>query len=112
MNIVYVVQCQHRFDKDLQKLVPVYDLSPAKEYGDLVELLGRGASPFGPESVLKQLHRMLQHYGPEDYLLLIGNPVLIGWAVAIAAHYCTGKVTCLQWSGKEKAYLPIEAKIF
>lgn len=108
MSKVYVVQNQHRLDRTNGTLVPKFDLKPAEAYGQLEYLLNPSASPFRPEAVLAELHAGLANFGPQDFLLLIGNPVLIGLAVAIAADLNDGQVKLLQWSGKDRRYIPIE----
>jgi len=41
---------------------------------------------------------------------LIGNPVLIGITCTVAAAQNKGSVRLLQWSGKNKKYIPITVK--
>lgn len=106
---VYVVQDQKWVDPNGQ-LKPKFDFGPAEEFGELSFLLRPGSSPFNLEPVLDRLHSVLQHYdADQDYLLLTGNPVLLGLAVAVATHYADGRVRMLQWSGAKKRYLPVEA---
>lgn len=109
---VFVVQNQHRWDAGLQRFVPKFDLTPAEEFGDLVYLLSPTAAPFRPDSVIEELTQKLEEYRPDDYLLLVGNPVLIGISVAIAARASGGSVSMLQWSGKERRYLPVKTSLF
>lgn len=111
MKKVYIVQQQLRLNDDLQQLEPKFDFSKAKEYGELVVLLGPNTSPFHAHSLVIELKEKLKHITPNDYLLLTGNPVLIGLVVAIAADYAL-KVNFLQWSGKDQKYIPITAEIF
>lgn len=105
---VFVVQKQHRWDDQRQEFVPKFDLSPAEEYGTLEFLLSPTAAPFRPEALITDLRDKLQDIRTYDYLLLIGNPVLIGLATAVAADYLGGQVQLLQWHGKAKKYLPIQ----
>lgn len=104
---VYCVQLQHRFDRTTEQLVPKFDVAAAADYGDIQYLLSPNASPFRPETVLPELHERLREFGPRDHLLLIGNPCLIGMAVAVAASYNKGSVSMLQWSGKDQRYIPV-----
>lgn len=102
-----------RWDETRDSLVPKYDLSPAAEHGELVYLLGPNASPFSPHTVLPELTRKLDDYTDKDFLLLIGNPCLIGYAVALAADASpSGTVSLLQWSGKDRRYIPVRAQLF
>lgn len=111
MPKVYVVQQAMKFDKRSSSLRPKYDVSSAKRYGEIEWLLSPSAAPFSNESVIEELHQKLQYYTSDDYLLLIGNPALIGFVVAIAAIYSLGHVRVLQWSGKDKRYIDIEAHL-
>lgn len=109
---VFVVQKQMRFDREKGELVPKFELGPAEEFGELVYLLSPTAGPFNPESILRDLHRILVDYDhTKDHLLLIGNPCLIGWAVSVAAQYGDGYVATLQWSGKDKKYMSVTADL-
>ena len=104
---VFVVQNQHRWNRDLTRFEPKYDLTPAEEFGELVHLLSPTAAPFRPEPIVSELQEKLAGYQDGDYLLLVGNPCLIGFAVAIAADYNDGKVSLLQWSGKDQRYVAV-----
>lgn len=107
---VYVVQNTMRYERSTGKLVEKFDLSPAAQYGELHFLLPHDASPFDLPPVIDALHEKLVDYTPHgDYLLLIGSPVLIGLAVAIAAEYTDGDVRMLQWSGAGLCYFPAPA---
>ena len=109
MSKVYVVQNQHRWDRDKQRFEPKFDLTPAEEFGELVYLLSPTAAPFRPEPVIQELREKLKDYREGDHLLLVGNPVLIGFAVTVAADANGGRVSLLQWSGKDQRYIAVEA---
>lgn len=109
---VYVVQHQHRFDHSTGALVPKFDLSPAEQYGKLVYLLSPTASPFHPGPVIEELAAKLEGYRDGDHLLLVGNPILIGWVTALAADANDGRVSTLQWSGKDRRYLAVSANLY
>lgn len=107
---VYVVQNQHQHQDG--QLVPKFDLQPAERFGALVYLLSPTARPFSGAPIIKELHQKLAKYDPErDKLLLLGNPALIGWCVAIAAAYGRGRVSLLQWDGRSRDYVAISADL-
>jgi len=107
---VYVVQDQQCVDRSTGKLKSKFDFSPAEKYGRLQFLLRPSASPFNLQPVLRSLHDQLQHFDAEtDYLLLTGNPVLLGLAVSITADYTDGVLRLLQWSGAKRDYIVIHA---
>jgi len=111
MSKVFVIQNQHKMNRETGELEPKWDLSSAKEFGELVFLLSPTARPFMSDHVVNALHEKLRWYAPGDHLLLIGNPALIGFAVAIAAQVNEGHVRVLQWDGKAKKYISIFANL-
>jgi len=108
---VYVIQNQMRFDHKEKELVPRFDLTSANEYGEIEFLLSPSAAPFNSEGVHSELSEKLAQFTVDDHLLLVGNPVLIGMASALAAD-AAGTVNFLQWSGKDQKYIVIRAEIF
>ncbi|QYW02136.1 hypothetical protein CPT_Sonora_033 [Stenotrophomonas phage Sonora] len=107
MSRVFVVQNQHRWDGTLGQFVPKFDLSPAQVFGDIVPLLSPTASPFNLGSILGELRSKLSDFRDDDYILCVGNPILIALTFAIAADVNGGTATALQWSGKDRRYLPV-----
>lgn len=105
---VFVVQNQHKMAVD-GHLEPKFDLSSAESFGELTYLLSPTARAFKPESVIRELTSKLADYdATNDSLLLIGNPALIGFAVAIASSCTiTGRLRLLQWDGRRAAYAEI-----
>lgn len=110
---VYVVQNQQRFDREKGELVPKFPSVKEKagKFGELKYLLSPTAAPWDTVNILKEMWGQLQHYKDGDYLLLIGNPLLIGLAVALATEANNGEVTVLQWSGERRSYIPIKADL-
>ena len=51
-NRVFVVQNQHRWNRDAGRFEPKFDLTPAQQFGELVYLLSPTAAPFRPEPVI------------------------------------------------------------
>lgn len=109
---VFVVQRQMHWvaepgNPSAGKLTPKHDLTPAEQFGEIVYLLSPTASPFNPQPLIADLHAKLFDFSPDDYVLLVGNPVLIGLTVAVAADYNDGSVKMLQWSGSSHSYRPV-----
>lgn len=109
---VFIVQQQHREEPVTGLLLPKYDFSTAKQYGQLVVLLGARCNAFNPESVVPELRNKLADYNDSDCLLLTGNPTLIGWATAIAAKANGGKISVLQWERIRSGYSKITAALW
>src|SRR5690606_29686130 len=110
MSRVFVVQNQHRWNRDEQRFEPKFDLTPAKEFGELVYLLSPTAAPFRPEPIIEELREKLSDFGTGDYLLLVVNPILLGFAGAIAGDADGRDVSLLQWSGKDQRYIAVKAR--
>lgn len=109
MSRVFVVQKHLKLDED-GNLVPKFDFSAAEKFGHIEYLLGPSASPFNVDNILDDLHEKLSDFSTRDFILLVGNPVFIGLATAVAASYAGGNINLLQWSGKDRGYIVLEAK--
>jgi len=110
---VFIVQDQFKRHPENNSLVSKFDFTQAKPYGELIFLLRPDANPFSPnEGVIAELTDKLHDYGPHDFLLLTGNPILIGWVTAIAASMNHGKVRMLQWNGRRQCYLEVRGNLY
>jgi len=104
---VYVIQNQRQLDEQSGEYVDKFDLSPAKKFGEIQCILSPTAKPFINPTIIREIHDKLSSFRDDDYLILIGNPALIGMATAIAAWYNSGNVKLLQWNKPQKGYIPI-----
>ena len=112
MSKVYVPQVPHRYDRGSGELSPVYDLTPAEEFGEIKVMLTPSANPFtSMGSIVDDLHAALANIEVDDYLLLVGNPAILGVTASIAASYTEGKLQMLQWNGRDKRYNPIQVDL-
>lgn len=111
MGIVFVAQVPHKLDRESGELRPL-DLSAAREWGDLRVILTPGANPFTSASaIVDDLHAALKDMTDEDYLILVGNPAIMGWMAAIASQYTEGRLRVLQWHGRQHRYNLIETTV-
>jgi hypothetical protein len=106
---VFLVQDTKWVDPKDGRLKSKFDFTAAEQFGEIVELLPASASPFDLAPVIDTLWRGLKGFRSADYLLLVGSPVIIGCAVAIAAQENGGMVGMLQWSGAKRQYIPARA---
>lgn len=89
------------------------NILPAERFGEIQTLLPPGAQvTFSSGQVCKKLMFDLSTFKDEDYLLLIGDPVAIGIAVAVACHWNQGRVKMLKWDRQEKIYFPISINLY
>lgn len=104
MGHVYVVQHHLRYDPEKGELSPRYDLTPAEAFGKLRFILDAKTTLQRPELVVAKMDLILKSFTDNDYLLPIGNPVMIGWAMALAAAHNEGRVAVLVWSNRDQRY--------
>ena len=109
---VYVVNEPLRRDPQTGEMSRWMDLTPAAAFGELSFLLPAGHQPQDPSPVLEVLRRKLAGYRPHDYILPLGDPALIGWAIALAARAAGGQVRTLCWIPKQKGYIVAKAELW
>jgi len=67
---------------------------------------------FSPGPLIYKLRKGLKNYTPEDYLLLTGDPAIIGVACSIVSDITNGKYNVLKWDKQERKYYPIEINLY
>lgn len=83
------------------------------KYGEIEVLLPAGSQiTFSAGHVTDMLKAKLSNFNDKDYLLLMGDPVAIGLATMVAAHWNKGKVKMLKWDKQEKMYYPVSIDLF
>jgi hypothetical protein len=91
---------------------PKINIMGASEYGTFKFLLPEFSQIiFSPGPLIFKLRQSLKDYKPEDYLLLTGDPAIIGVACSIVSDMTNGKYNLLKWDKQEKKYYPIEINL-
>jgi hypothetical protein len=91
---------------------PKYNIIGAQKFGEIKVLLREDTQIVrSPGPITYQLRRLLKDYTDKDYLLLSGDPKVIGLAIAVACDINNGKYTTLTWDRQEKMYYPTEFNI-
>ena len=67
---------------------------------------------FSPGPLIMKLRQGLKDYRPNDYLLLTGDPAIIGVACSIASDITNGKYNVLKWDKQERKYYPIKINLY
>ena len=67
---------------------------------------------FSPGPLIYKLRKGLKDYTPDDYLLLTGDPAIIGVACSIVSDITNGKYNVLKWDKQERKYYPIEINLY
>jgi hypothetical protein len=108
-NIVYVIQDVPGTREGRPKI----NIIGASQFGTLKVLLPENAQIIlsaGP--LIFKLRQLLQNYTLNDYLLLTGDPAIIGVACSIASDINNGKYNLLKWDKQERRYYPVEIDLF
>ena len=92
--------------------VPGRNILGARSYGDLKVLLPSNTNiVLSPGPTIRRLRSKLKEFNDSDYLLLMGDPAVIGLACVIAAETNLGKFGLLKWDRIEKDYYPVHIDI-
>jgi hypothetical protein len=92
--------------------IPTIDVSPASQLGELKVLLPSGFNYPTADEVVPQLKNALRDFDPDnDYLLSVGDPLVIAAASALIA-YEHDYFRLLKWDRQQRRYIPIMVKLY
>ena len=92
---------------------PKINIMSASKYGEFNFLLPEFSQIiFSPGPLVFKLRKLLKNYQPEDYLLLTGDPAIIGVACSIVSDITSGKYNLLKWDKQERMYYPIKINLY
>jgi hypothetical protein len=107
---VYLVQ-EIPADRDTGK--PKIDITPALKYGEIKIMFPRlKQMQFSPGPMVMEIKNSLKNFTTDDYLLLYGDPAIIGVVCAVASEITNGKFKLLKFDRRQFSYYPIELNIF
>ena len=92
---------------------PKFNIMGAAEYGKLKFLLDeRSQMIFSPGPLIFKLKNLVKDFKPTDYLLLTGDPAIIGVVCSLVSEQTNGRYNLLKWDRQEKRYYPIEIDLY
>ena len=92
---------------------PKINIIGASSYGKFKFLLPEFSQMiFSPGPLIYKLRRGLKDFKTGDYLLLTGDPAIIGVACSIVSDITNGKYNLLKWDKQERKYYPIEINLY
>jgi len=107
-KIVYVIQ----EIPGTQAGNPKINIMGASKYGEFKFLLPEFSQIiFSPGPLIFKLRKALKDYKPEDYLLLTGDPAIIGVACSLVSDMTNGKYNLLKWDKQERKYYSININL-
>ena len=91
---------------------PKINIMGAAEFGTFKFLLPELSQIiFSPGPLIFKLRKGLQNYRPRDFLLLTGDPAIIGVACSIVSDITNGKYQLLKWDKHERKYYSININL-
>ena len=109
VSTVYVIQ----HIPGTQSGNPKINIMGASKYGEFKFLLPEFSQMiFSPGPLIYKLRQGLKNYTSDDYLLLTGDPAIIGVACSIVSDITNGKFNLLKWDKQERKYYPIEINLY
>jgi hypothetical protein len=107
--IVYVIQ----EIAGSQAGAPKINIMGASSYGKFKFLLPEFSQMiFSPGPLIFKLRKGLKDFKEGDYLLLTGDPAIIGVACSIVSDITNGKYNLLKWDKQERKYYPIDINLY
>ena len=107
-NIVYVLQEL----PGTKAGTPKINIMSASKYGKFKFLLPEFSQIiFSPGPLIFKLRSLLKDYTTKDYLLLTGDPAIIGVACSIVSAMTGGKYSLLKWDKQDRIYYPIKINL-
>ena len=91
---------------------PKINIMGAAEFGTFKFLLPELSQIiFSPGPLIFKLRKGLQNYKPRDFLLLTGDPAIIGVACSIVSDITNGRYQLLKWDKQERKYYSININL-
>ena len=107
---VYLVQ---EIPTDRETGQPKIDITPALKYGEIKIMFPRlKQMQFSPGPMVMEIKNSLKNFTQDDYLLLYGDPAIIGVVCAVVSDITNGKFKLLKFDRRQFSYYPIELNIF
>jgi|TARA_R110002020_G_scaffold146593_2_gene321250 hypothetical protein len=92
---------------------PRINIMGAAKYGQFKFLLPESSQIiFSPGPLVFKLRSLLKNFNENDYLLLTGDPAIIGVACSIVSDMTNGKYNLLKWDKQERTYYPISINLY
>ncbi len=92
---------------------PKINIMGASQFGQFKFLLPEFSQMiFSPGPLIYKLRQGLKDYHVKDYLLLTGDPAIIGVACSIVSDITHGKYNVLKWDKQERKYYPIAINLY
>ena len=97
----------------VQQPAPNINILSASDFGYLVICLpNREQAIYSTAPYTQKMQKNLQDFRKEDYLLAVGDPVIIGISTATVSNVTNGQFNMLKWDKREHRYYPLEVDMY
>ena len=104
---------KERFAYVVQQPAPNINILSASDFGYLVICLpNRDQAILSTAPYVQKMKKNLQDFRKEDYLLAVGDPVIIGISTAAVHEVTSGQFNILKWDKREFRYYPLEVDMY
>ena len=104
---------KERFVYVVQQPAPNINILSASDYGYLVICLpNRDQAILSTAPYVQKMKKNLQDFRKEDYLLAVGDPVIIGISTASVSEVTSGQFNILKLDKREYRYYPLEVDMY
>ena len=104
---------KERFVYVIQQPAPNINILSASDFGYLVICLpNRDQAILSTAPYVQKMIKNLQDFRKEDYLLAVGDPIIICLSGIIASDNTNGQFNMLKWDKREYRYYPLEVDIY
>lgn len=110
MSKVFIPQVPSRYDSRLGTWLPTVNVQPAERFGEVNIMLPPEASRLETPSIVAALKRMMKDYGPDDYVVALGDPMIIAIA-SVLAERAAGTLRLLRWDRNTREYIAMEVRL-
>jgi hypothetical protein len=91
--------------------IPLFDLTPATQFGEIQVLLKQSQSFIDPAPLVDPLFEKLHLFGNDDYILPTGDPTMIALVAAICSYVNGGRFKILKWDKRARLYYGVQIDI-
>tara|TARA_R110000782_G_scaffold17704_4_gene49368 strand:+ start:4355 stop:4756 length:402 start_codon:yes stop_codon:yes gene_type:complete len=107
---VFIVQNVMR--KHIDGTIKSLNYSQAERFGEIIFLFeGQKQIVMSPQPTIRKLRTMLKDVKDTDYILLVGDPALIGLTTSVVSYILNGRYNMLKYDRLERDYFPIRVDI-
>ena len=104
---------EERFVYVVQQPAPNINILSASDFGYLVICLpNRDQAILCTARYVQKMKKNLQDFRKQDYLLAVGDPVIIGISTAAVSEVTSGQFNILKWDKREFRYYPLEVDMY